>query len=205
MKTPNNLIDFSWTWRFYFPSLTSSKGLDPYFRGHILLFAVLMALYFFVRVGSKNWSVLTEVLDSSLPVIMTFCLLCSCAAIHFGKVAAQKCDIRGFRLWIGLGALGGLFFLVLQAYVWKNFIDGNINLTSNPYEVPLFGIIFYIITGFHGIYVIGGVVSLLYLLVKGRKGYYFGKNSGPVQVARSYWYILVFLIWIIVFICLYLL
>jgi heme/copper-type cytochrome/quinol oxidase subunit 3 len=77
-------------------------------------------------------------------------------------------------------------------------------MSGNPWGASLFGTTFYILTGFHGCHVFGGVVYLASILLSGLNGKYMGENSSPVEIVGLYWHF-VDLVWILVFTFVYLL
>ena len=121
-----------------------------------------------------------------------------------GLAAIQRNDQAGFRKFIGLTILGGVLFLGLQAYEWTHLIHGGLGFTSNPWGASLFGTTFFIITGFHGMHVTGGVIYLLCILLRGMTGAYSSENYNSVEIAGLYWHF-VDLVWIMVFTFVYLL
>jgi heme/copper-type cytochrome/quinol oxidase subunit 3 len=87
---------------------------------------------------------------------------------------------------------------------WPEFMHKGLGFTSNPWGSTLFGTTFYIITGFHGMHVTGGVVYLACILLRGWNGRYSSLNSDPVEIAGLYWHF-VDLVWIMVFTFIYML
>ncbi len=186
------------------PESWGKLGMWVFLAGDAMSFGTLLAAYGAVRFGSGDWPVPADELGTALSGFMTFLLICSSVSMVWGLAAAQEGNTGGFRLWIGLTIVGGLIFLGLQAYEWTHFIQGGLGFASNPHGSPLFGTTFFIITGFHGMHVTGGVIYLFCLWIKGRNGYYSGHNAYLVEVAGLYWHF-VDLVWIMVFTFIYLL
>jgi cytochrome c oxidase subunit 3 len=98
-----------------------------------------------------------------------------------------------------------VLFLCGQAYEWNKLIfHEGLGFTGNPYGASLFGTTFFIITGFHGMHVTGGVIYLLCILLRGMSGVYSSTNFNQVEIAGLYWHF-VDLVWIMVFTFVYLL
>jgi heme/copper-type cytochrome/quinol oxidase subunit 3 len=187
------------------PESWGKLGMWVFLVGDAMSFGTLLAGYGAVRFGSADWPKPSDVLGINLTAFMTFLLICSSVTMVKGLSAAQHNDQAGFRKWIGLTILGGVIFLGLQAYEWTKLITHeNLGFTSNPYGASLFGTTFYIITGFHGMHVTGGVVYLLCILISGRSGIYNAHNYSPVEILGLYWHF-VDLVWIMVFTFIYLL
>ena len=187
------------------PESWGKMGMWVFLAGDAMSFGTLLAGYGAIRFGSGDWPVPAVVLGTGLSGFMTFLLICSSVTMVWGLAAAQHDDTAGFRKWIGLTIIGGVLFLILQAYEWTHFINGlGLGFTSNPFGAPLFGTTFYVITGFHGMHVTGGVIYLLCIWLKGRNGAYSGENANMVEIAGLYWHF-VDLVWIMVFTFIYLL
>ena len=186
------------------PESWGKLGMWTFLAGDAMSFGTLLAAYGAVRFGSGDWPVPGDILGVGLSGFMTFLLICSSVTMVWGLAAAQQSDVAGFRRWIFLTAVGGMIFLGLQAWEWYEFIvHKGLGFSSNMDGSPLFGTTFYVITGFHGMHVTGGVVYLLCILIKGWNGYYSGPNAHIVEITGLYWHF-VDLVWIMVFTFIYL-
>jgi len=173
--------------------------------GDAMSFGTLLAGYGAIRYGSADWPHPADVLGINLTAVMTFLLICSSVTMVKGLAAVQRNDQAAFRKFIGLTILGGVVFLGCQAYEWNKLIfHEGLGFTSNPYGASLFGTTFFIITGFHGMHVTGGVIYLLCILLRGLSGVYSSDNYNPVEILGLYWHF-VDLVWIMVFTFVYLL
>ena len=187
------------------PESWGKLGMWVFLAGDSMSFGTLLAGYGAVRFGSGDWPIPEEAFGGIwLSSFMTFLLICSSVSMVWGLAAAQERDLAGFRKWIGFTALGGIIFLLLQAYEWNHFIHAGMGFSTNPHGAPLFSTTFYVITGFHGMHVTGGVVYLLITLIKGWNGRYLDENASFVEILGLYWHF-VDLVWIMVFTFIYLL
>ena len=186
------------------PESWGKLGMWIFLVGDAMSFGTLLAAYGAMRYSSGDWPIPADVLGVTLSSFMTFLLICSSVTMVKGLEAAQKNDLDGFLRFIGLTVFGGVIFLALQAYEWMHFIQGGLGFAANPWGSPLFSTTFYVITGFHGMHVTGGVIYLLCIWYKGRNGAYCGENASHVEIAGLYWHF-VDLVWIMVFTFIYLL
>ena len=80
-------------------------------------------------------------------------------------VAALRAQRRGhsesFRRWLGLTLVLGVGFLASQLLAWRQLVAGGFYLASNPHSS-----FFYVLTGLHGVHLLGGVAGLGYLLAR---------------------------------------
>jgi cytochrome c oxidase subunit 3 len=75
---------------------------------------------------------------------------------------------------------------------------------GNPFGAPQFGSIFFMVTGFHGLHVSIGVIYLLIVASKVRRGHYDKKdNYEIVEITGLYWHF-VDLVWVFIFAFFYL-
>ena len=118
--------------------------------------------------------------------------------------AIKRQDTAGFQKFLGLTIAGGIIFLGLQAYEWNHLINGaKIGLAENPFGAALFGTTFYMITGFHGMHVTGGVIYLAFVFWAVHKRNYASDCYNLVENVGLYWHF-VDLVWIFLFPLLYL-
>ncbi|MEK6711415.1 MAG: cytochrome c oxidase subunit 3 [Nitrospinota bacterium] len=186
------------------PESWGKLGMWVFLAGDAMSFGTLLAGYAIVRSMSKNWPVPAGVLGIALTAFMTFLLICSSVTMVKGLDAIKRGDTRGLVRFLGLTILGGAVFLGLQAYEWTHLIHEGLGLSQNKWGAGLFGTTFFLITGFHGMHVTGGVIYLTCIAVQGSKGRYSAHNYNAVEVAGLYWHF-VDLVWILVFTFVYLL
>ena len=186
------------------PESWGKLGMWVFLVGDAMSFGTLLAGYGAIRYGSADWPKPYDVLGIWLTAAMTLLLIVSSVWMVKGLAAIQRDDYAAFRKFIGLTILGGAVFLGCQAYEWNKLIfHEDLGFTGNPYGASLFGTTFFIITGFHGMHVTGGVIYLLCILLRGMSGAYSANNYNPVEIAGLYWHF-VDLVWIMVFTFVYL-
>ena len=186
------------------PESWGKLGMWVFLAGDAMSFGTLLAGYAILRGNSANWPVPVDVLGISLTAFMTFLLICSSVTMVKGLDAIKRGDQAGLVKFMWLTVGGGLIFLGLQAYEWTHLIHEGLHLSANKWGDSLFGTTFYIITGFHGMHVTGGVIYLSIIAMRGQKGVFSATNWNEVEIAGLYWHF-VDLVWILVFTFIYLL
>lgn len=166
-----------------------------------LTFAGLLAGYGAIRLSLGRWPHQFEIFNIGLVSTMTFILICSSATMAVAVAAARRGDHARVMRYLLLTVLGGLFFLAAQVYEWSHFIAEGARLFANPWGIPQFSATFFIITGFHGGHVTGGVI---YLLITALRWARRRIEPESVEIAGLYWHF-VDLVWVFIFTLLYLL
>nr|WP_206070699.1 heme-copper oxidase subunit III [Nodosilinea sp. P-1105] len=135
-----------------------------------------------------------EGLEVREPLINTIVLVSSSFVIYFAERYLKKENLWGFRaLWLLTMAMGS-FFLYGQAVEWASLSFG--------FTDGLYGGTFYLLTGFHGLHVLTGVLMMAVML--GRSFIPGNYEDGEVGViATSLFWHFVDVIWIILFILIY--
>lgn len=133
-------------------------------------------------------------LDIKDPAINTVVLVSSSFVIYLAERALKRHDLLKFRQFLMISIGMGSYFLVGQAIEWSHLSFG--------FTTGVFGGMFYLLTGFHGLHVLTGI--LLQIIVFGRSfipGNYdtghFGVNSTSL-----FWHF-VDVIWIVLFVLIY--
>ncbi len=186
------------------PESWGKLGMWVFLAADAMSFGALLAGYGALRYGSMDWPLPSSVLGIALTAFMTFLLICSSVTMVLALAAIQRGDLRGLRTFLSLTILGGLMFLGMQAYEWTHLIHRGLTLSGNPFGAALFGTTFFIITGFHGAHVTGGVIYLSCYLVRALLGRVTQANANAIEIAALYWHF-VDLVWILVFTFVYLL
>lgn len=186
------------------PESWGKLGMWVFLAGDAMTFGALIVGYGILRIGSANWPVPSHVLGINLTAVMTFLLICSSVTMVLSLSAIKRGDQGGLKKFLFLTILGGAAFLGLQAYEWTHLIERGLTLSGNPFGAALFGTTFFVLTGFHGCHVFGGVVYLIGVLVQGSLGHFSEQSHNGVEIAGLYWHF-VDLVWILIFTFVYLL
>lgn len=95
--------------------------------------------------------------------------------------------------------LFGLVFLILKGFEYNEKIELGLGFGYNQ-----FFMFYWLLTGFHFIHVLVGVILLSYVLIKTKSGFYSGSNFEDVETVGVFWH-MCDLIWIFLFPIIYLL
>jgi cytochrome c oxidase subunit 3 len=145
-------------------------------------FAGCLVAYGFIRNATPDWPRPFHSITNV--ALMTFILLTSSLTMLIAVRSAQKGDKAGAFRWTMITALAGILFAVLHIREWMGMIGEGATLFHNPWGTPLFGSLFYSITGLHLLHVTGGVVALIAVGLRYRGGRY---NADDLEITALYW------------------
>jgi cytochrome c oxidase subunit 3 len=174
---------------------TLGVGVVVWLASELMFFAGLFAGYFTLRSVNDVWPPDGVELATARTAAATVVLVASSGAVHMAVVAARRDDRRRASLWLGITAVMGLVFLSNQAL---EYVEAPFRLDDHAY-----GSIFYLMTGFHGAHVVGGLV-----LMGGIAAAIAGRSRAPtfqtVEVCAYYWHF-VDVVWVVMFLTIYVL
>jgi len=181
------------------PGNLGKLGMWSFLAGDAMTFGAGIAAYGALRIGNPNWPSPADYLGITTTAVMTFILICSSLTMVEALSGIQRGNQAKFRNFMALTVLGGLIFLGMQAFEWHHLIGEQ----GMSIKRDLFDATFFILTGFHGCHVFGGVVYNSVLLIRGMMGKLPQAKAGLVEIAGLYWHF-VDLVWILIFTFIYL-
>lgn len=183
--------------------------------GDIFVFGLFLSAYAAARVGSNiPWPEAKKIFalhvgHTEVPLlliaIMTFVLISSSGFMALAVAAGYARERKRTATLLWLTVLCGLVFEGMQAFEWAKLIGEGVRPWSNPFGAPQFGASFFMLTGFHGLHVLIGVVYLIVTALRVQRGAFEapGMDYTGVEVAGLYWHF-VDLVWVFIFCFFYL-
>ena len=177
------------------------------------IFTSFLTSYMNVRMSTAEpWPNASEVFaltlfGQSIPLIliaiMTFVLITSSGTMALAVNYGYRGDRKMTAILLIVTALFGVLFVGMQAFEWTKLIQEGVRPWGNPMGAAQFGSCFFMITGFHGGHVTGGVIYLTYVAVGVINGRYEKKGYDIVEICGLYWHF-VDLVWVFIFAFFYL-
>lgn len=170
-------------------------GMIIFLCSESVIFLAFFAGYVVLKLSSPLWLPAgVEGLEVRAPLINTLILVSSSFVAWFAEIQLQRGRLWRFRgLWL-VTMLMGATFVVGQAIEWRGL--------SFSLRDGVFGGIFYLLTGFHGLHVITGILLMALMLGRSfRPGNYEGGEAGVTSVSL-FWHF-VDVIWILLFLLIY--
>lgn len=135
---------------------------------------------------------------------MTFTLILSSVTMVRAVQEGHYMNRAGVLKWMALTILGGLVFVLSQAWEWSHLIEEGMTPSSNPFGAYSFGALFFLITGFHGFHVSIGVLLNSWAFIQTYRGVFDRRGHYEmIEKLGLYWHF-VDLVWVYVFLAFYL-
>jgi heme/copper-type cytochrome/quinol oxidase subunit 3 len=176
-------------------------GVWLFLASEVMLFGALFSALILLRTGAESWPSGAELLNVPLATINTFVLIASSVTMVMSWASLRLNDFGKFRLYMGITLLCGLAFMVIKTIEYTSkFSHHTYPSTDNFYAT------YFLLTGLHGLHVVGGMVVIAYLLGPGAKMWKTEPQrfTNRIEVVGLYWHF-VDLVWIFLFPTLYLL
>jgi heme/copper-type cytochrome/quinol oxidase subunit 3 len=160
------------------------------------LFGALISAYFYLRFAAPVWPPAgigrPELI---LPGIGTVVLLSSSIPMHLADRGIRAGNLQRLRIGLLISFVLGAIFLGIQA---AEYMRSEFAPWTNAY-----GSLFFTITSFHGLHVLGGLLLNAATQVLAWQGHFSQRRHAGVQNVALYWHF-VDAVWIVVFASLYL-
>jgi len=160
------------------------------------LFAYLLFSYFYLAVQPHLAGTFPQGGPPSLALALpnTAILLLSSVAIGWAQFNIERDDNRRLCWGLGIGAVLGMIFLVIQYFEWA---QKPFTLASSSY-----GSLYFTVTGFHMAHVVVGVIMLWMLFAWSAMGYFNRVRYAHIHIGALYWHF-VDAVWLAVFFTFY--
>jgi cytochrome c oxidase subunit III len=172
-----------------------SVGVVVWLASELMFFAGLFATYYTLRADNEVWPPPEVDLDVLRALASTVILLASSLTMHASVRAAERHQRRKALRWLVATFALGAVFLINLGLEWA----GN---DFGP-EDNAYGSIYYILTGFHGLHVLGGLV-LMVLAAAVVSGSTSRVPVGPTYTVTGYYWHFVDFVWVGVFVTIFL-
>jgi cytochrome c oxidase subunit 3 len=177
-----------------------SIGTIVWLASELMFFAALFAMYFTSRaVNPELWEAETELLAIPFATINTTILVLSSVTCQLGVFAAERGDVRRLRTWFTVTFVMGAVFIGGQVYEYVKLVEEGLTLSNSVY-----GSVFFLTTGFHGLHVTGGLIAFLFVLGRTYAARRFTHEQATSAIVVSYYWHFVDVVWIGLFATIYL-
>ena len=151
------------------------------------VFALTIMCYFYLRSHSQTWPMGVRPPDLGWGTAFTVILILSGIPNQLAKKAAERYDVHGVRLWLGIGVLFGIALLVVRAF---EFASLNVRWDSSAY-----GSVVWVLMGLHTTHLATDWVDSAVLETLFFTGPLTGRRFVDVSENCLYWWFVV-LTWV---------
>ena len=166
----------------------------------LLTFGIVLLVFLYQRQADVELFNSSQLmLNKTLGTLNTVVLITSGFFMANGLVTLQSGKDKQSLNWLYATVFMGLLFLVLKGFEYSDKLEHGISLSYNN-----FFMFYWILTGFHFIHVLVGVIILTYMIVKIRRKVCSSNDYEDVETSGVFWH-MCDLIWVFLFPILYLL
>jgi heme/copper-type cytochrome/quinol oxidase subunit 3 len=171
-------------------------GWWAYIASEVMLFSSLIGVFLLAKSEFPDQG---HVLNIPLTSFNTFLLLMSSWTVVRALASAQEGNSVGVQRALFMSMALGTVFVLVQIIEYRALSHEGVTLSSNTW-----GSSFYVLTGFHGAHVIGGVIWLFRNFMKSLDNHFTPQNYIGLELMGLYWHF-VDVVWIVLFTLIYLL
>jgi cytochrome c oxidase subunit 3 len=166
----------------------------------MMLFTALTSAYIGRASTSNDWR---PIATPRLLWLSTALIVLSSFTFEISRRTLKRGNTGAYQRWLLFTVLLGLGFLAAQLMAWRQLVAQGIYLGTNPH-----GSFFYVLTGAHGLHLLGGILALDYLLLRSRRKNFVeqhgaARRQAAVNAVALYWHFMGGL-WIYLFLLLFL-
>jgi cytochrome c oxidase subunit 3 len=167
-------------------------------------FSGLLLAYGILRAAAVVWWPAGEpALGINFTAGLTFLLICSSVTMVLAVDAARADNRAATVRYLALTILGGVLFLTGQFHEYFGIGGPGVIEHGLHFGHSARATTFFLITGFHGLHVMTGVIVLLVTLSRSAWAWKGGVDADVVEAVGLFWHF-VDLVWILVFTFVYL-
>lgn len=161
------------------PFNTAQLGVWALLATLSMLFAGFTSAYLVRRAGT-DWQRI------SLPSILWFntaLLLSSSITLELGRACMRRWRTNAVKGWLLATTTLGLAFLVGQLFAWQQLAAQGVYVPTSPHSS-----FFYMLTGVHGVHLLGGVLALFFALSRVWRTRWSPDEPNAVNLCATYWH-----------------
>lgn len=127
----------------------------------LMMFTALTSAYIVRAASANDWH---PIAMPRILLLSTAILVVSSATLEAARRKLRRSLESSSKRWLLLTTGLGVGFLVSQLLAWRQLVGQGVYVASNPHSS-----FFYLLTATHGVHLLGGLLALVYLLVRARK------------------------------------
>jgi heme/copper-type cytochrome/quinol oxidase subunit 3 len=178
--------------------LTNGKiAIWLFLASEVMLFGAFFAAYIMLRLGNADWLAQKETAQLAVPLaaLNTAILATSSITIVMAWTSLLREQLARYRLYMLATVALGVAFLAIKLYEYQTKLAHGLEPATN-----IFLALYFVMTGLHGLHLVGGIVLNAYLALPGAKLWRRSPQwlINRVENAGLYWHF-VDLVWLFLF------
>ena len=153
----------------------------------ITMFFFLFTVAYRIRMTLPDWQPISEPWQLAVSTVM---LVMSCVTMHLCyRKAALLPSLRAnhaLLVWTVIFTFG---FVFSQLWAWQALLEADLGVGSSPAAS-----FFYLLTGLHGLHVLGGLIALSWVVFHAGRGHH-NQLYPALRLCTRYWHFLLF-VWL---------
>ncbi len=164
----------------------------------LMMFTALTSAYIVRAASSNDWR---PIAMPQILLLSTALIVASSGTIEIARRKLKAAFEGSYNLWLLLTAALGIAFVGSQLLAWRQLVHQGVYVGSNPHSS-----FFYLLTATHGVHLLGGLIALIYLLLRTRRierdEQALAKRHAVADAVTLYWHFMDGL-WIYLFLLLF--
>jgi cytochrome c oxidase subunit 3 len=145
------------------------KNMLMFLSADAIMTLTVYAAFAYLRFIAPQWPAAFHFASGLMAAAMTMFLLSGSFTMFLAVRATEggEADPHAPARWIAVTIATWCCFLLLEGVEWVRLgLIMGVTLRANPWNVPLFGATYFILTGVHGLHVIAGLIYLTLVALK---------------------------------------
>jgi cytochrome c oxidase subunit 3 len=163
----------------------------------VMMFTALTSAYIVRAASSNDWQKLPM---PRVILLSTVLIVLSSVTFEAARRKLKAGFVAQYSRWLLFTTVLGFAFLVTQLLAWRQLVRQGVYVATNPHSS-----FFYLLTAAHGVHLFGGLLAMLYLVMRSRQGdteLQRVKREASADAATLYWHFMDGL-WIYIFLLLF--
>jgi cytochrome c oxidase subunit 3 len=163
----------------------------------VMMFTALTSAYIVRAASSNDWQ---KIPMPRVILLSTLIILVSSFTLERARRKLKSGLQSQYSRWLLVTTALGFCFLVTQYVAWRQLVRQGVYVATNPHSS-----FFYLLTAAHGVHLLGGLLVMLYLVVRAGRGQtelQRIKKEAATDAATLYWHFMDGL-WIYLFLLLF--
>jgi cytochrome c oxidase subunit 3 len=164
----------------------------------LMMFTALTSAYIVRAASSNDWR---PIAMPKILLLSTALIIASSGTLELARRKLKEAFEDKYKVWLLLTTALGAAFVVSQLLAWRQLVRQGVYVATNPHSS-----FFYLLTATHGIHLMGGLIALVYLLLRTRRletgERALANRSAVADAVTLYWHFMDGL-WIYLFLLLF--